>query len=311
MLETHIPTHQSVLLEEVVEFLELPNKKVIVDGTLGLGGHTKAILENAPEKLKVVVFEVDDENRKFAQTRLKEFGKRVKIIQKNFSSLKESLEENGFQEIDGLLLDLGLSSPQVDFAERGFSFMKEGPLDMRFDKEIKYNAADVLRRYSESELSRIFYEYGDEKFSRKIAKGIVERRRTKLFETTTELADFISSIVKVKGRVHPATRVFQALRIEVNQELTVLADTLFQSLEVLRPGGRLLVISYHSLEDAVVKRFFKEHSREYVNLPDDPNTVYLNPKLKIITRKPVGPTPSEIRANPRARSAKLRVAEKI
>ncbi len=303
--------HDPVLIEEVIASLELPGKKVIVDGTLGLGGHAHALLTQANGDSKLVAFELDQQNLKHAQDRLKEFEGRVHFIQNNFRHLAEELKKLKIRSVDAILLDLGLSSPHVDVPERGFSFLHEGPLDMRFDKNQELTAADVINKYSEKELARIFFELGEEMQSRKIAREIVRRRQSRSFKTTTELAHFIEKLIKRQGHIHPATRVFQALRIEVNKELESLQSVLLQAMEVLKKKGRLAVIAYHSLEDRIVKNFFKDQAREFINLPDQLTTTKLDPALKIVTKKPLTPNETELQKNPRSRSAKLRVAEKI
>lgn len=304
-------THESVLAEEVCRFLSLPKKRIIVDSTLGLGGHSKMILENLSKTGKVVGFDLDLDHLKEAKKRLKNFKDRVIFVNRNFNTLREELKNLRIKGIDGIVFDLGLASPHVDIPERGFSFLREGPLDMRFDITQQLTAAEVINKYSEKELMRIFREYGEEKKARKIANEIVKTRKRKPFKTTTQLAQFIEKILKRDGRIHPATRIFQALRMEVNRELDVLHDALSQAIEILKPQGRIVVISYHSLEDRMVKKFFKEQSMAYVNLPYEKTTTHLKPSLKIVTKKPVAPTEGEIQRNPRSRSAKLRVAEKI
>lgn len=304
-------SHEPVMMREVLENLALADKKVVVDGTLGLGGHSRAMLEQMAPDAKLVAFDVDDDNLATARNNLVVFGDRVFFVRSNFSNLQEELKNLGIKKVDALLLDLGLSSPQVDNPAKGFSFLREGPLDMRFDKNQPLTAAEVINGYSLNELMRIFFEYGEERFSRKIATEIVRRRKARSFKTTTELANFIEKLIGRQGHIHPATRIFQALRIEVNHELDVLLRTLQQAVEVLSKGGRIAVIAYHSLEDRVVKQFFKECARDYVNEPDKLTTTHLEPTLEIVTKKPLVPTDAEIVKNPRARSAKLRVAQKL
>lgn len=304
-------THEPVLVQEVLEALDLGTKRVVVDGTLGLGGHSKKMLEVMAADAQLIGFDVDDDNMAVARDMLKNFGVQVKFVRSNFGNLQKELENIDVKGVDAILLDLGLSSPQVDNAEKGFSFLRKGDLDMRFDKNADLTAADVVNGYSGNELMRIFREFGEEPFARKIAAEIVRRRKEKKFKTTTELADFIEKMIGRKGHIHPATRVFQALRIEVNHELDVLLSALQQALVVLKKGGRLVVIAYHSLEDRVVKQFFKECARDFINEEGKLTTTHLEPTLRIITKKPVVPSESEISKNPRSRSAKLRVAEKI
>lgn len=291
--------HTSVMKEEVLEGLSLPKKRNIVDATLGLGGHAKAILENLSKSGKVIGFDADYDHIKEAKKKLRKFKDRVIFIHSNFEHLQEELQKTRVRAVDGVLFDLGIASPHVDFADRGFSFLREGELDMRFNRKEGKTAAEIVNNYSEKELIRIFKEYGEEKKARRIAMEIRKRRKSRRFKTTTELARFIEKKVGRSGRIHPATRVFQALRIEVNRELEVLPEALRQAVEVLKSGGRIVVISYHSLEDRIVKNFFRDLSRG-----DDQI-------LKLITKKPLVPTESEIAENPRSRSAKLRIVEKI
>jgi 16S rRNA (cytosine1402-N4)-methyltransferase len=303
--------HQPVLLKEVVEALNLEDGQIVVDGTLGLGGYSEAVLASG-KKLKVVAFELDSANLDFAKERLGKYQGQLTVIHDNFANIKSALSEQGIEEIDGLMLDLGLASPQVDLPERGFSFSKDGELDMRFNKDQSQTAADVINNYSAEQLARIFKEYGEERYAYNIANSIVQRRSEKKFERTVELADFIVSLTRgKKGKIHPATKVFQALRIEVNQELQSLEQVLNDSADLIKQNGRIAVVSYHSLEDRIVKNFFREAAREFINLPNELTTRYLKPKFRLLNKKPIVPGSEEIRQNPRARSAKLRVAEKI
>jgi len=297
--------------EEILSNLELGKKRVVVDCTLGLGGHAKMMLEKMPKSGKLIAFELDSENLKKAKQKLRAFKDQVTFINANFSTLTEQLSKTRLKGVDAVLFDLGLSSVHVDDPEKGFSFMSEGPLDMRFDRKQVLTAAEVVNKYSEKTLISIFKEYGEEKKARKIALEIVRIRKRKPFKTTSQLADMIEKLLGRQGRIHPATRVFQALRIEVNDELENLRSALGQAVELLRPKGRIAVISYHSLEDRIVKRFFRELCLDYVNEPGEMTTTKLEPKLKIITRKPLVPGEKELRENPRSRSAKLRVAERL
>jgi len=305
------PKHVSVLLNEVVEMLQPAKRRVVIDGTLGLGGHAKALLEQMPMNGKYIGFDLDSEHIEIAKRRLKDFADRLTVVHDNFSTLAEQLKTLKLKGADAILLDLGMASPHVDNPTKGFSFLHDGPLDMRFNKDAPYTAADVVNSYSEKELMRIFREYGEEQKARRIAQEIVRARRNKQFKTTKQLADFIEKHLKRQGHIHPATRVFQALRIEVNKELDSLVNVLKAAVEVLRPGGRIAVISYHSLEDRIVKHFFKEQTRDYVNLPGSMTTTKLVPTLQIVTRKPVMPTEEEIQQNPRSRSARMRVAQRL
>lgn len=294
---THIP----VLTNRVLEYLAPGEGKVYIDCTLGLGGHTEALLKALNGTGHVYGIEVDERNLTFAQNRLKNFTN-VTFTRDSFQNLEEMASEDPkkWGHVDGILFDLGLSSPHVDDPSRGFSFQKDGPLDMRFDTRQRRTAADIINTYSLKDLLEIFNTYGQERFSYRIATQILEQRRKQKFTTTSQLAEFISSVVPSHFRnfkIHPATRIFQALRIATNEELLALQHGLLGVLKVLSPGGRVVVISYHSLEDRIVKNFFREMAKQGV--------------LKIITKRPVVPYEDEQRINPRSRSAKLRVAELI
>ncbi len=309
--------HVPVLIDVVQKFCNLQEGDVAVDATLGLGGHAEAFLAKVGEAGKVIGFDQDERNLEQARERLKNYEKQTILIHDNFRYLKKRITGVGISQVDAILFDLGLSSPHLDEAERGFSFMQVGPLDMRFDGRNELTASQVVNEYPEEELKRIFYQYGEEKFGAKIARMICERRRDQKFGSTTELAEYIEKIIPKKrskkaSTAHPATKVFQAIRIEVNDELTVLEEALEQAFELLRPGGRLLVISYHSLEDRIVKRFMKSLQRPAVQSEEE--KIYRNfgdPLIEILTKKPVIPTEEEIKENPRSRSAKLRVFEKL
>ncbi len=306
------PSHNPVMVNQVIDCLSITGKKVFVDGTLGLGGYTEALLKAAGPNVKVIAFELDQDNLEQARERLRDYQDQIIYINENFAKLEEVLQRLEFSEIDGLMLDLGLSSPQLDRGEKGFSFMREGKLDMRFDQRQQLTAEDVVNNYSEEELTNIFREYGEERQAKRYATQIVRARQEQRITTTKQLAELIvKSNLNRNQKTHPATLVFQAIRIEVNMELESLVEVLNQSLKVLRKGGRMVIVSYHSLEDRIVKLFFKERSREYINLPNELTTTKLNPELKILSKKPLVPEVEEITQNPRARSAKLRYAEKI
>ncbi len=307
-------SHNPVMVREVLGFItgpDVPKRKVVIDGTLGLGGHAKALLDELPATVKYVAFDADYEHLKVAKKNLKTFKDQAIFVHNNFEKLSEELKNLKLKGIDVLLLDLGIASPHVDMPERGFSFLREGALDMRFDTRGGLTAADVVNAYPEKELIRIFKEYGEEPHARKIAREIIQRRKKKPFKTTLDLASVIEKLLSRDGRIHPATRIFQSLRIEVNHELQALENVLRQAVSLLRPQGRIVVISYHSLEDRTVKNFFREMAREYVNEEGKPTTTMLEPQLKIVTKKPLVPTEEEVKLNARSRSAKLRVAEKI
>jgi len=306
--------HVSVMLDEVMEGLNITKIKIMVDATLGLGGHSARALE-LNSGLRVVGFDVDERNLEIARQNLKEFEGRVDFVKANFFEMAERVRELGIKKVDGVLMDLGVSSVHFDDAERGFSLIRDGKLDMRLDLGLKKTAFEVINFYELSDLVKVFREYGEERYARKIAGAIVKRRKIKKFERTLELAEFIKEILvrnsKKLHRIHPATKVFQALRMEVNSELQVLEEGLIGAVDILREGGRIAVISFHSLEDRVVKNFMRNSAREYLNLPDINETIHLNAKLKLINKKPLQPTSEELGKNPRARSAKLRIAEKI
>ncbi|MFH1533939.1 MAG: 16S rRNA (cytosine(1402)-N(4))-methyltransferase RsmH [Nitrospirota bacterium] len=318
--------HVSVLKNDVQKYLNLKGGEVVVDATLGLGGHAAEILRSIGEKGRLIAFEQDERNLEEAKKRLKNYEKQIDFIHDNFRHLKSritgrhaakrSVSTNQEMQIDAILFDLGLSSPHVDDASRGFSFSKEGPLDMRFDPQGELTAEIVINTYSEEELTKIFFEYGEEKMSRKAAREICSRRNDKKFSTTTEFGEFLEAILprkrsKKASKTHPATKIFQALRIEVNDELNVLKETLEQSMEVLKIGGRVVIISYHSLEDRIVKKFFKELEKPPATEEQSIYQTFGDPIVKKLTKKPVIPTDQEITENPRSRSAKLRAYEKL
>ncbi len=301
--------HEPVLMKEVLKFLEPGPGKLVLDGTLGGGGHTERILQAGA---KVMALDQDSEALAFATVRLRSFEGQLITIKANFRQFADILTEAGITGVDGILVDLGVSSHQLDDPTRGFSFQKDGPLDMRMNAEDGRSAADFVNEDSAEELARIFYEYGEEKASRRIARAIVERRAKSPFSTTAELADCVASVVPKFGKRHPATRVFQALRIAVNDELGALADLLAQAPRWLKPGGRLVIISFHSLEDRMVKQAFARLSTEWLDKPEWPEP-RRNPEycLKLHTRKPAEATQEELDRNPRSRSARLRAAEKL
>jgi 16S rRNA (cytosine1402-N4)-methyltransferase len=301
--------HESVLPTETVERLAPGPGKVIVDGTLGGGGHAAALLAAGAQ---VIGLDQDPEAIAFAEKRLAEFGDRFTAVYSSFTKAGDALDRLGMATIDGALLDLGVSSRQLDAPERGFSFMHDGPLDMRMDPSNLISAADLVNTMGGEQLERIFRTYGEEPAARKIAARLVRDRLVSPFKTTLQLAESVESVVPRRGRTHPATRVFQALRIVVNRELEALSLGLEQLSQRLAPGGRLAVITFHSLEDRIVKTFFKERSAAFIDRPEWPapraNPLHL---FKAITGKPVAASDAEQRANPRSRSAKLRVVERI
>jgi 16S rRNA (cytosine1402-N4)-methyltransferase len=304
--------HTPVLLNESLDLLNLRQGMKVVDCTLGLGGHSEEILKRIGPKGKLMAFDQDEENLKRAKERLHKHLKQITLVNDNFEHLKLQITNYKFPAPDAILFDLGLSSPHVDDPERGFSFHKDGPLDMRFDRSQHLTAERVINTYSEEKLANIIFEYGEERRSRWIAKKIVHRRKEKHFTTTLDLSDFLVSILGWKEKNHPATRVFQALRIFVNRELETLETALHQAIDVLKPKGRIAVISYHSLEDRIVKNVFRYYTQECI-CPKFLPVCQCNfkKKLYLLTKKPIIPSDSEVQSNPRARSAKLRGAERI
>lgn len=302
--------HLSVLPAEVSEWMEAGEGKFIIDGTLGAGGHSESFLKAGASVLGI---DRDPEAIAFASRRLAAFGDRFRTWQGNFADLhlRDASEVRREGEADGLLLDLGVSSWQLDIAERGFSFNKTGKLDMRMGPSCEFDAAHVVNEWPEAELVRIFREYGEEPQARRIAAAIVRHRTTAAsFTTTTDLAGLIEKTIGRHGRIHPATRAFQAIRMAVNDELGSLERALQASISLLKPGGRLLVISFHSLEDRLVKRFMQDRSKPFL---DDPTWPAPRPNpdwhFRLPVRKAIAAGEKELRLNPRARSAKLRVAE--
>jgi 16S rRNA (cytosine1402-N4)-methyltransferase len=302
--DAHIP----VLFDEVLDLLQPKANGRFIDGTLGAGGHTAGLLQNSAPSGRILVFDKDAEAIAFAQKQLEPFGERVTYIHASYAEMGTLAPKNGFMAVDGILLDLGLSSRQLDNAQRGFSFMKEGPLDMRFDTSQGETAADLLNNLDEAALADIFWRYGEEKSSRKIAQMIVAERP---FTTTTQLADKIAQTVRRRGRIHPATQTFQALRIAVNRELETVETGVLAALELLGQNGRLAVISFHSLEDRFVKQTFRQLSQDCTCPPKQPVcTCGGQAKFRLITRKVVQASAAEIAQNSRSRSARLRVIEK-
>jgi 16S rRNA (cytosine1402-N4)-methyltransferase len=312
--------HKPVLLGEAIENLNLKSSDTVVDGTLGAGGHALEILKKISPGGKLIAIDWDkratDLFRKKEKTKELIAKRELILVNGSYADLEEILRGLGFQSADAIFIDLGFSSDQIADAERGFSFLKNGLLDMRYSPETQgKTAADVINKYPEEKLIEIFRSYGEEKFAKRIAGGIIEARKGKEINKTGELVEIISKAVPGfyrSGRIHFATRVFQALRIEVNQELSNLNRFLESAIDNLANGGRLAIISFHSLEDRIVKNFFRLHSRNCICPPNFPKCVCQHRQtLKIITKRPIISGEKEIRENPRARSAKLRVAEKI
>ena len=300
------------MLNEAVDALNCQNGKIYVDCTLGGGGHSELILKRIQPDGRLIAFDVDDDAINAASERLKSY-KNLTIVKDSYTNVKKVLQNLGIEKITGgVLLDFLASYHQLTNQERGFSFSKDAPLDMRFNQESDFSAYDVVNFYSENELVRIFSEYGEERFSKRIAKKIVETRQNKPIESTLELADLIvNATPKIKQKIHPATRVFQAIRIEVNQELNNVKKILDEVVPLLSVGATICIISFHSLEDRIVKIFFKQKASS-CNCP--PNKAICDcppPSLKIITKKPVCASEDELRENPPSRSAKLRAAVRI
>ena len=305
--------HISVLLNESIDALNLKENSVVVDCTLGYGGHSSNILERI-KKGFLFAFDQDSEAIGYSTDRLKRIGTNFTIIKSNFVHLKEKLNELNITEVDAFLFDLGVSSPQLDDQKRGFSYHTDAKLDMRMDKNSLFSAYEVVNEYSKKDLAYIFSRYGESKFANNIALHITEYRKTKSIETTLELVEIIKAAVPMKFRIdkHPAKVIFQAIRIEVNKELDVIKPALEQALSMLKPGGRVAVITFHSLEDKIVKSYFKEVSdidpklKGMPNIPDE----YL-PDYKLVSTKGIKPSVDEINNNIRSRSSMLRVIEKI
>src|SRR6266702_2129421 len=301
--------HRPVLQGEVLELLKPKAGMLVLDATCGGGGHTEALLQSGAD---VLALDQDPDAVQHVSERLAHFGRRLIVRQANFRHAASVLDERGLGTIGGALLDLGVSSRQLENAHRGFSFVRNGPLDMRMDPRTKLTAGKIVNEYGEEELTRLFRELGEEPAARRIASLIVKMRKTSPFRETLPLVRAIEKLVGRHGRQHPATQIFQALRIEVNDELRALEDGLRVLTARLAPGARIGVITFHSLEDRIVKNFFRDHSRAWLDKPEWPEP-RRNPDhdLKLVTSKPVEPADEEQRANPRSRSAKLRVAEKI
>jgi 16S rRNA (cytosine1402-N4)-methyltransferase len=289
--------------------LQPKNAGQYVDGTLGAGGHARGILEASTPEGRLLGLDVDPQALALARENLAPYGQRARLLQASYDSLIETLQELGWEKVDGILLDLGLSSMQLDTPERGFSFQQDAPLDMRFDPASPTSAADLVNSLPQDELADLIYRYGEERASRRIAQAIVKARPLR---TTRQLAAVIEAVLPRKGHIHPATKTFQALRIAVNEELDRVENVLPQAVAALKSGGRLAIISFHSLEDRIVKEYFRRESRDCICPPRQPVcTCGHKATLKEITRKPIIPGEAEIAANPRSRSAKLRIAEKL
>lgn len=307
--------HYSVLLNETIENLNIKPDGIYVDGTLGGGGHAYQVASRLSEKGRLIGIDQDADAIAAAGERLKEFGDKITIIRSNYANMKEELHRIGVEKVDGIVLDLGVSSFQLDTPERGFTYRDESaPLDMRMDDRQSLTAKDIVNGYSEMELYRIIRDYGEDKFAKNIAKHIVQERAKKPIETTGELTEIIRASIPMKVQVtggHPAKRTFQAIRIELNRELDVLRDSLDDMIDMLNPGGRLCIITFHSLEDRIVKSAFKKNENPCTCPSDFPVCVCGKKSLgKMLTRKPILPSEEELEYNKRSKSAKLRVFER-
>jgi 16S rRNA (cytosine1402-N4)-methyltransferase len=308
-------SHRSVLLHETVDSLCVKSGGVYVDGTLGGAGHSLEIAKLLGGSGHLIGIDRDAAAIEAAGERLKDYGETVRIVRGNYSEMPNIVKGLGYTHVNGIVLDLGVSSYQLDTADRGFSYMHDAPLDMRMDQREKRTASDIINDAPESELFRVIRDYGEERFARNIAKNIVLRRQEKKIETTGELVDIISASIPMKFRKsggHPAKRTFQAIRIELNGELSALQDSLDQMIGLLDDGGRLSIITFHSLEDRIVKAVFRRNENPCICPPDFPVCVCgRKPTGRVVTRKPILPSPEEMDENPRSKSAKLRVFERI
>ena len=305
--------HKSVLLNETIDGLNIKPDGIYVDGTLGGGGHAYEVCRRLGEKGSIIGIDQDAAAIEAASARLKDFGEKVTIVRSNYCDMKSKLHELGIDKVDGIVLDLGVSSYQLDTAERGFSYREDAPLDMRMDTRQKMTARDIVNDYTEADLYRVIREYGEDKFAKNIAKHIVQARAVKPVETTAELSEIIRASIPMKFQKksgHPAKRTFQAIRIELNRELDVLRDSLDDMIDLLNPGGRLCIITFHSLEDRIVKSAFRKNENPCTCPPDFPVCVCgKKSKGSIITKKPILPSEEELEYNSRSKSAKLRIFE--
>ena len=305
--------HKSVLLKETIDGLKIKPDGIYVDGTLGGGGHASEVARRLSDKGSIIGIDQDAAAIEAAGIRLKDFGEKVTIVRSNYCDMKSQLGKLGIDKVDGIVLDLGVSSYQLDTAERGFSYREDAPLDMRMDTRQKMTARDIVNDYTEADLYRVIRDYGEDKFAKNIAKHIVQARAVKPVETTAELSEIIRASIPMKFQKksgHPAKRTFQAIRIELNRELDVLRDSLDDMIDLLNPGGRLCIITFHSLEDRIVKSAFRKNENPCTCPPDFPVCVCgKKSKGSIITKKPILPSEEELEYNSRSKSAKLRIFE--
>lgn len=306
--------HVSVLLQETVDGLNVKPDGIYVDGTLGGGGHSYEVCTRLGAKGSIIGIDQDEAAIEAASIRLKDFGEKVTIVRSNYCDMKSRLHELGIDKVDGIMLDLGVSSYQLDTADRGFSYREDAPLDMRMDQRSEMTARDIVNDYSEMDLYRVIRDYGEDKFAKNIARHIVRERAKRPIETTGELTDVIRHAIPMKFQKktgHPAKRTFQAIRIELNRELDVLRDSLDDMIDMLNPGGRLCIITFHSLEDRIVKSAFKKNENPCTCPSDFPVCVCGKvSKGRVITRKPILPSEEEMEVNSRSKSAKLRIFER-
>ena len=304
--------HTPVMAEEVTEFLTINPDGVYIDGTIGGGGHAEVILDRLTDKALYIGIDKDATAIDYCKERFKDSTAKVELFQGNFSMMYEIAERMSVKGVDGVLLDLGVSSTQIDLPERGFSFSSDGPLDMRMDQDSGISAADLIKSLTERELADLIYEYGEERHSRKIATAIVNFQKESQLRTTSDLSSIVKRVIMGNMKTKSLARVFQALRIAVNDELSSLEEGLSAAIKLLKKGGRIVVLSYHSLEDRIVKNRLRDLSKSHIEDPESP-TGYRDQvkELKLLTKKVIKPTGSEIERNPRSRSARLRAAEKL
>lgn len=307
--------HKSVLLDETIESLEIKEDGIYVDGTLGGGGHAYEVCSRLSSKGRFIGIDQDEAAIEAASKRLEEFSDKVTVVRDNYRNMKQVLHNLGIDKVDGIVLDLGVSSYQLDTADRGFSYMADAPLDMRMDQRQELTAKDIVNHYGEMQLYHIIKDYGEDKFAKNIAKHIVRARAEKEIETTGELSEIIKAAIPMKQRLtggHPAKKTFQAIRIELNKELEVLKNSLDEMIESLNDGGRICIITFHSLEDRIVKNIFRKNENPCTCPSDFPVCVCgKKSKGRVITRKPILPSEIEIEENKRSKSSKLRVFERI